>query len=45
MGDINEPMLLGALGAIEACLQLFGIPHGRGGVLAAVDYLAATAGE
>jgi alanine-glyoxylate transaminase/serine-glyoxylate transaminase/serine-pyruvate transaminase len=45
MGDINEPMLLGALGAVEACLQFSGIPHGRGGVLAAVDYLAATAAE
>ena len=41
MGDLNEPMLLGALAAIEMSLQLAGIPHGKGGVAAAMEYLAA----
>jgi alanine-glyoxylate transaminase/serine-glyoxylate transaminase/serine-pyruvate transaminase len=41
MGDLNEPMILGALGGIEAALQCLHIPHGRGGVTAAIDYLAA----
>ena len=34
-------MILGALGGIEAALQCLHIPHGRGGVTAAIDYLAA----
>jgi alanine-glyoxylate transaminase/serine-glyoxylate transaminase/serine-pyruvate transaminase len=41
MGDLNEPMLLGALAAIEMSLQLAGVPHGKGGVAAAMEYLAA----
>jgi alanine-glyoxylate transaminase / serine-glyoxylate transaminase / serine-pyruvate transaminase len=40
MGDLNEPMLLGALAAIEMSLQLAGVPHGKGGVAAAMEYLA-----
>ena len=32
MGDLNEPMLLGALAAIELALAEAGIPHARGGV-------------
>jgi alanine-glyoxylate transaminase / serine-glyoxylate transaminase / serine-pyruvate transaminase len=40
MGDLNEPMLLGALAAIEMSLQLAGAPHGKGGVAAAMEYLA-----
>ena len=39
MGDLNEPMILGALAAIEMALELTGVPHGRGGVDAAMDYL------
>ena len=39
MGDLNEPMILGALGGVEATLQTLGVPHGRGGVSAAIDYL------
>jgi alanine-glyoxylate transaminase/serine-glyoxylate transaminase/serine-pyruvate transaminase len=42
MGDINEPVILGALGSVEAAFQLCGVPYTRGGVSAAVDYLAAT---
>lgn len=43
MGDLNEPMIIGALGGIEATLQILDVPHGKGGVMAAVDYLAQTA--
>jgi alanine-glyoxylate transaminase/serine-glyoxylate transaminase/serine-pyruvate transaminase len=32
--------VIGALGAIEMGLAALGIPHGRGGVQAAVEYLA-----
>jgi alanine-glyoxylate transaminase/serine-glyoxylate transaminase/serine-pyruvate transaminase len=42
MGDINEPMVLGALGAVETAFQMCGVPHGRGGVTAAIDTLART---
>src|SRR5262249_3914568 len=47
MGDLNEPMLLGALAAIEMALELAGVPHGKGGVAAAMDFLteAARSGE
>ena len=41
MGDLNEPMLLGALGGIELALAEAGMPHGRGGVEAAMDSLRA----
>jgi alanine-glyoxylate transaminase / serine-glyoxylate transaminase / serine-pyruvate transaminase len=40
LGDLNEPMLLGALATIELHLQRQGVPHGKGGVAAAVEYLA-----
>ena len=43
MGDLNEPMVIGALGGIEAALQVCQVPIGKGGVGAAIDYLAATA--
>lgn len=39
MGDLNEPMLLGALAAIELALADAGVPHARGGVAAAMDSL------
>ncbi|MEP7067609.1 MAG: alanine--glyoxylate aminotransferase family protein [Usitatibacter sp.] len=39
MGDLNEPMLVGALGAIELALADAGVPHARGGVVAAMDSL------
>jgi len=39
MGDLNEPMLLGALGAIELALAEAGVPHARGGIDAAMDTL------
>lgn len=42
MGDLNEPMVLGTLGAVEMSLRANGVPHGRGGVEAAIDWLADT---
>jgi alanine-glyoxylate transaminase / serine-glyoxylate transaminase / serine-pyruvate transaminase len=39
LGDLNEPMILGAIAAVEMALELTGVPHGRGGVHAAMDYL------
>jgi alanine-glyoxylate transaminase/serine-glyoxylate transaminase/serine-pyruvate transaminase len=43
LGDINEPMLLGGLAATEMALSLAGIPHRKGGVQAAMDYLVSAA--
>ena len=43
LGDLNEPMLLGALGAIEMALGIAKVPHGKGGVDAAMAYLAEAA--
>ncbi|MDH5557061.1 MAG: aminotransferase class V-fold PLP-dependent enzyme [Alphaproteobacteria bacterium] len=40
MGHVNAPMLLGTLGVTETALAALDIPHGRGGVQAAIDYLA-----
>jgi alanine-glyoxylate transaminase/serine-glyoxylate transaminase/serine-pyruvate transaminase len=39
MGHTNAPMVLGTLGAVEMGLQALAIPHGSGGIQAAVDYL------
>jgi alanine-glyoxylate transaminase/serine-glyoxylate transaminase/serine-pyruvate transaminase len=41
LGDVNEPMILGALGGIEAALAAMGIAHAPGGVEAAVRALTA----
>jgi alanine-glyoxylate transaminase/serine-glyoxylate transaminase/serine-pyruvate transaminase len=40
MGDLNEPMLLGALAAVEMSFKAAGIPHNKGGVDAAMEYLS-----
>jgi alanine-glyoxylate transaminase/serine-glyoxylate transaminase/serine-pyruvate transaminase len=40
MGHINAPMILGTLSVVEMGLSALGLPHGKGGVQAAVDYLA-----
>jgi alanine-glyoxylate transaminase / serine-glyoxylate transaminase / serine-pyruvate transaminase len=46
MGHVNAPMMLGTLGVTETALGALGIRHGKGGVQAAVDFLAgATAVE
>ncbi len=39
MGHINAPMILGTLGVIEVGLQALDIPHGKGGVEAAIGWL------
>jgi alanine-glyoxylate transaminase/serine-glyoxylate transaminase/serine-pyruvate transaminase len=39
LGDINDGTLVGALGITEMALALAGIPHKKGGVQAAMDYL------
>jgi len=41
LGDMNEAMILGALGGVEAALGAMGIAHGRGAVDAAIATLAA----
>jgi alanine-glyoxylate transaminase / serine-glyoxylate transaminase / serine-pyruvate transaminase len=40
LGDLNEPMLLGALSAIEMGMRIEGVPHGHGAVEAAMTFLA-----
>ena len=44
MGHINAPMILGTLGVIEMGLQALGIPHGKGGVTTAIEYLGDSVG-
>ena len=41
LGDFNELMLMGTLAGVEMGLGQAGIPHRKGGVQAAMDYLAA----
>jgi alanine-glyoxylate transaminase/serine-glyoxylate transaminase/serine-pyruvate transaminase len=43
MGDLNEPMILGTLAAVELALRLAGVPHAPGGVEAAIAWLAEAA--
>jgi alanine-glyoxylate transaminase/serine-glyoxylate transaminase/serine-pyruvate transaminase len=40
MGHINAPMILGTLSVVEMGLAALGMPHGKGGVQAAVEFLA-----
>ncbi|MDP2621585.1 MAG: aminotransferase class V-fold PLP-dependent enzyme [Hyphomicrobiales bacterium] len=40
LGDLNDLMLAGSLSGVEMGLELAGVPHRRGGVQAALDYLA-----
>jgi alanine-glyoxylate transaminase/serine-glyoxylate transaminase/serine-pyruvate transaminase len=42
MGHINAPMVLGTLGVIEMGLHALRIPHCRGGVQAAIEWLGET---
>lgn len=41
MGHVNAPMVLGTLGVVECALEALGIPHGKGGVQAAIAWLGA----
>jgi alanine-glyoxylate transaminase/serine-glyoxylate transaminase/serine-pyruvate transaminase len=43
LGDINDLTLIGALSGVEMGLELAGVPITKGGVQAAMDYLAETA--
>ena len=40
MGHVNAPMVLGTLSVVEMALGALGLPHGKGGVSAAVEFLA-----
>jgi alanine-glyoxylate transaminase/serine-glyoxylate transaminase/serine-pyruvate transaminase len=40
MGDLNEAMILGTLGAVELALHACAVPHARGGVAAAIESLS-----
>lgn len=42
IGDLNEPMILGALGGIELAMEVLGLPHGSG-LPAAIESLASSA--
>jgi alanine-glyoxylate transaminase/serine-glyoxylate transaminase/serine-pyruvate transaminase len=43
LGDFNDLTLAGALAGVEMGFALAGVPHKKGGVLAALDYLAESA--
>ena len=43
LGAFNDLMLCGALAGVEMGLALAGVPHGAGGLAAAMEHLAATA--
>ena len=45
LGDFNDLMLAGTLSGVEMGLDLAGIPHSKGGVAAALDYLTQAARE
>jgi alanine-glyoxylate transaminase/serine-glyoxylate transaminase/serine-pyruvate transaminase len=40
MGHVNAPMMFGTLSVVEMALGALGLPHGRGGAQAAVEFLA-----
>jgi alanine-glyoxylate transaminase/serine-glyoxylate transaminase/serine-pyruvate transaminase len=40
LGDFNDLMLAGTLAGVEMGLDVSGVPHKKGGVIAALDYLA-----
>jgi alanine-glyoxylate transaminase / serine-glyoxylate transaminase / serine-pyruvate transaminase len=43
LGDFNDLTLMGTLAGVEMGLELAAVPHKKGGVLAAMEYLAAQA--
>jgi len=45
LGDVNETMMIGALGATEMALGVAKVPHKKGGVQAAMDYFISTRSE
>jgi alanine-glyoxylate transaminase/serine-glyoxylate transaminase/serine-pyruvate transaminase len=44
LGDVNDGMLIGGLGITEMALALAGVPHQKGGVQAALDYIVSAHG-
>jgi alanine-glyoxylate transaminase/serine-glyoxylate transaminase/serine-pyruvate transaminase len=44
LGDINDLTLMGALAGTEMALSLAGVPHRKGGVQAAMDYVVSEMG-
>ena len=42
MGHVNAPTILGILGVVEVALDALGIPHGKGGTQAAIEWLGST---
>lgn len=40
LGDLNEAMVIGSLGAVEMAMQVAGVPHAKGGVQAALEAYA-----
>ena len=45
LGDTNDLTILGALAGTEMALTLAGVPHKKGGVQAAMDYLVSQASQ
>ena len=45
LGDFNDLMLAGTLSGIEMGLGLAGVPHHKGGINAALEFLAAGGAE
>jgi alanine-glyoxylate transaminase/serine-glyoxylate transaminase/serine-pyruvate transaminase len=43
LGDTNDLTIIGALGGVEMGLSVAGVPHKKGGVQAAMEYLTAQA--
>ena len=41
LGDFNDLMLVGTLSGVEMGYALAGVPHQKGGVMAAMEFLAA----
>jgi alanine-glyoxylate transaminase/serine-glyoxylate transaminase/serine-pyruvate transaminase len=40
LGDFNDLTLAGTLSGVEMGLEVAGVPHRKGGVLAAMEYLS-----
>jgi len=45
LGDFNDLMLAGTLAGVEMGLEVAGVPHAKGGVAAALEYLTQSAKE
>jgi alanine-glyoxylate transaminase/serine-glyoxylate transaminase/serine-pyruvate transaminase len=43
LGDFNDLTLMGTLAGVEMGFEVAGVPYQKGGVLAAMQYLTATA--